>query len=77
MKCGFIKAGEKNGFTYFERGSWLGDFSIKLAKVRVGIKALQEGMAEITMEAGWVVAFDTGDFWTEMTKLSAALETKV
>jgi hypothetical protein len=71
---GFSDSGTTNGITYYHRGSLLGDFSTKLIKVKLGIAELEDGMSDITMEASWVVAFDTGDFWSFITELSSKLE---
>jgi len=71
---GFKKSGSKDGFSYFERGSLLGDFSVKLIKVKLGVKEPHVGLSEVTLEASWVVAFDTGDFWTFITELANKLE---
>lgn len=72
---GFKKSAEKDGRIYFVRGHILGDFSIKLAKIRLGFKNLQNNRSEVTLEASWVAAFDTGDCWTFLTELSQKLET--
>ena len=73
---GFKKSGSKVGFSYFERGSLLGDFSfsVKLMKVKLGVKEPHDGLSEVTLQASWVVAFDTGDFWTLITELANKLE---
>ena len=71
---GFKKSSSKNGITYFQRGSLLGDFSVKLLKIKLGVAEPKNGMSEITLEAGWIVAFDTGDFWIFITELSTKLE---
>jgi hypothetical protein len=71
---GFNKISSKNEFTYFNRGSLLGDFSIKLLKIKLGVKMPHDGLSEITLEAGWVVAFDTGNFWIFITELAGKLE---
>ncbi len=43
----------------------LGEFRVKEPHV---------GLSEVTLEASWVVAFDTGDFWTFITELANKLE---
>ncbi len=75
---GFTKSATKNDVTYYHRGSWLGDFScnVKVMKVKLGIAELKDGMSDVTLEAGWVVAFDTGDFWSFLTELTRNLERK-
>jgi len=72
--CGFSKSGVNNKITYYYRGSLLGDFSIKLIKVKLGVSEPENGMSDITLEASWVVAFDTGDLWTFITEISNKLE---
>ncbi|NES24739.1 MAG: hypothetical protein F6K41_38970, partial [Symploca sp. SIO3E6] len=71
---GFQPIGKKNGRAYFTRGSVLGDISIKLAKIRVGVKEQTDGQSELTVEASWIVAFDTGDFWQFTSELAGKLE---
>lgn len=72
---GFKKLGSKNDTIYFTRGALLGDFSVKLMKIKLGVTPLEPYKFEITLQAGWLVAFDTGDFWTFITELSRKLET--
>ena len=74
---GFKKASEKDGKTYFVRGHILGDFSIKLAKIRLGFKSLPNSRSEITLEASWFMAFDTGDCWTFLAELSQKLQRNI
>jgi hypothetical protein len=64
---GFKKIKEGESFQKFTRGSVLGDISIKLAKVNVGLRKINENEHEMTVQAGWIAAFDTGDYW-EFTK---------
>lgn len=71
---GFDETQSKNGITYFNRGSLLGDFSVKLIKINLGVKEPHNGLSEITLEAAWVAAFDTGDFWILTTELVNKLE---
>jgi hypothetical protein len=56
------------------RGSVLGDFTVKLIKVNVGVTRITESSIKLTVEAGWFVAFDTGDFWSFLSELSAKVE---
>ena len=44
-------------------------------KIKLGITPLESHRFEITLQAGWLVAFDTGDLWTFITELSSKLET--
>jgi len=66
---GFKKTSSKNDASKFSRGSILGDISIKLAKVNVGIQKITDNEHEITVQAGWVAAFDTGDHWQFLNEL--------
>jgi len=71
---GFKKVKESESFQKFTRGSVLGDISIKLAKVNVGLRKIAENEHEITVQAGWVAAFDTGDHWKFTKELSEKIE---
>jgi hypothetical protein len=71
---GFKKSKMENEVTLFQRGHLLGDFSVKLMKVKCGVSAPKRGKSTITLEAGWMAAFDTGDFWTFLTELKQKLE---
>ena len=73
---GFIKKNKNGSTTKYSRGHILGDFSIKLAKVNLLVTEPNSGCVEIAMEAGWVVAFDTGDFWKFLTELKEKIENK-
>jgi hypothetical protein len=66
---GFRKTDEEGNRAKFTRGSVLGDFSINLAKVNVGVIEHAQNRHELTVEAGWMVAFDTGDHWKFLTEL--------
>ncbi|MCC0056695.1 MAG: hypothetical protein H6883_11215 [Rhodobiaceae bacterium] len=50
----------------FLRGSYLGDFSLRIAKMRVTLN--EEGHARIG-SGGVFIAFDTGDTWQLATEL--------
>lgn len=71
---GFRKTSGSSSITKFTRGSIIGDISIKLAKVNVELRELSENELEIFVQAGWVVAFDTGDHWKFITELSEKIE---
>ena len=43
-------------------------------KIKCGISEPTNGKSTVTLEAGWMVAFDTGDFWTFLTELKHKLE---
>lgn len=73
-ESGFRKSKAENEVTFFQRGHLLGDFSVKLMKVKCGISTPRRNMSTLTLEAGWVAAFDTGDFWTFLTELKQELE---
>jgi hypothetical protein len=70
---GFKKSKSDGGTDYYTRGSLLGDFSVNLMKVRLGVSKPENGKAELTLEASWVVAFDTGDFWSFISELGRKL----
>ena len=70
-----FKASKKRGeISRFSRGSVIGDISIKLAKVNVSMHRINPSEHEITVEAGWVAAFDTGDHWKFITELGEKFE---
>ena len=71
---GFKKVKETESSKMFTRGSVLGDISIKLAKVDVCLRKISENEHELTVQAGWVAAFDTGDHWKFTKELSEKLE---
>jgi hypothetical protein len=66
---GFRKTKEQGNRTMFVRGSLLGDFSINLAKVKAGLIERSTNRYELTVEAAWVAAFDTGDHWKFLKEL--------
>ena len=71
---GFEKVGGDKSLMKFSRGFVLGDFSIKLAKINVGLKTIADNEHEITVQAGWVAAFDTGDHWQLIAELGERIE---
>lgn len=71
---GFKKVSDSEAFQRFSRGSVLGDLSIKLANVNIGLKEIAKDEHEITVQAGWVAAFDTGDHWRFTKELSEKIE---
>ena len=75
-KYGFIKKSKDGSVTKYSRGHILGDFSIKLAKVNLLVTEPESCCTEISIEAGWVIAFDTGDFWKFLTELKDKIENK-
>ena len=71
---GFKKVKESGSVSRFSRGSIMGDFSINLARVDVAVRPIAPGEHELTVQAGWVAAFDTGDLWQFITELARKLE---
>ena len=71
---GFKKTGGDGDLMAFSRGSVLGDISVKLSKVAVGLKKVADNEHEMTVHAGWVRAFDTGDHWQFITELCERIE---
>lgn len=59
----------------YSRGHILGDFSVKLAKVNLKVTIPKENKSEFYIAAAWVVAFDTGDFWSFLNELKQKFET--
>ena len=73
-RFGFDKVKQDESVSYFTRGSVLGDFSINLARVNVALREINPNQHELTVQAGWVAAFDTGDHWQFITELGRELE---
>ncbi|NQT40024.1 MAG: hypothetical protein HQ581_21200 [Planctomycetes bacterium] len=71
---GFRKFKTRNGMTFFQRGHLLGDFSIKIVKLKCGISEPENGKSTITLEASWVAGFDTGDLWVFLSELKQKLK---
>ena len=71
---GFKKVRGNESFSKFTRGSVLGDISIKLAKVGVNIRKIADNEHEVTVQAGWIAAFDTGDHWKFTKELTEKIE---
>ena len=61
----------------FQRGSELGDFSIKIAKLIATVRLPISSPARMTVEYGvaFGCAFDTGDLWKFCNELKEKLET--
>ena len=74
-KYGFSLKSTIDGTAKFVRGSILGDISIKLLKVVLKVTEPVNNRSEFSVEAGWVVAFDTGDFWSFLSELKQKIET--
>ena len=70
---GFKKVKEGAPLKY-TRGSVLGDISIKLSKVDVHLSEISPKKREISIQAGWIAGFDTGDHWQFLYELSKKIE---
>lgn len=57
---------------HFTRGHARGDFSVEIAKINLVVSLPIETEVDLIVEAGWLVAFDTGDLW-QLTKELTAL----
>ncbi len=68
-ELGFKKLDENDSTLKFSRGSILGDISIKLTRVDVGLQIISSSELEVTVQAGWLAAVDTGDHWSFITEL--------
>ena len=71
---GFEKKSQNTNIAKYSRGHILGDFSIKLAKVNLLVTTPESDSVNVSIEAAWVVAFDTGDFWKFLTELKDKIE---
>lgn len=71
---GFKRTQHSSTQSKFSRGSIIGDISIKLAKINIILSKISDNQQEITIEAAWVAAFDTGDHWQFITELAEKLE---
>jgi hypothetical protein len=61
---GFQLEESSKGEVKFRRGFVLGDISVKLVKVEMIFPAALDGNRCVTVQYGFVAAFDTGDLWT-------------
>lgn len=71
---GFKVSSTNSGIISYSRGHVLGDFSIKLSKVNLTFLQISESAGVLTIAAGWVSAFDTGDHWQLLSELKNKLE---
>lgn len=71
---GFSEAKREAGFVRYSRGSLLGDFSIKIAKVNLTFPLPLEAETAVEIGYGQIPAFDTGDLWKFATELKARME---
>lgn len=75
-KYGFELRSKNQDKLILHRGSLLGDFSVKLLKLKCIVSPSENDSLSITLEAGWMIAFDTGDLWTFTTELKQKLMAK-
>jgi len=74
VRFGFrVCRSDENGMS-FKRGQLLGDFTVKLLKLKCTISAPENGSSSLSLEAGWMIAFDTGDLWTFTSELKQKLQ---
>ena len=73
---GFVQRSKNETEIKYARGHILGDISIKLAKVNLLIATPVAAVTDISVEAGWVAAFDTGDFWKFLAELKEKIESQ-
>jgi len=71
---GFEKKKDQGGSIKYSRGSIAGDISVKLMKINVTFSPISNGNLPYTVEAAWVVAFDTGDHWDFTKQLGDKIE---
>ena len=72
--CGFQLVRSDDHAMHYQRGKLLGDFSVKVLKLKCTISIPDNGSSTLTVEAGWMIAFDSGDLWTFTSELKANLE---
>lgn len=75
-KYGFTIKSQTDEVVTYTRGHMLGDISIKLTKIDLKVSKPIANQSEFTIEAAWVVAFDTGDFWKFLRELKEKIETR-
>lgn len=71
---GFSESKRESGILRYSRGSLLGDFSIKIAKVNLTFPLPLEAETAVEIAYGQIAAFDTGDLWRFATELKARTE---
>ncbi len=69
---GFERTGGRDGRSLFARGNILA-LSNATNRMNVGVTP-GTGKTEITLEAAWLIAEDTGDCWRLMQELCGKLE---
>ncbi|MGV7220290.1 MAG: hypothetical protein ACQ9MH_02045 [Nitrospinales bacterium] len=71
---GFSILRESEDKLILNRGSALGDFSIKIAKINITFDLPLRSLTSIEVEYGSFAAFDTGDLWQFSQELKKSLE---
>ncbi len=71
---GFAQLSETENFVGFGRGSLLGDFSVRIAKVRVEFSLPLTSDLHCRVVYGSFAAFDTGDLWTLCSEIKNEIE---
>ncbi len=73
-EAGFSVAQRTDDELVFSRGSVLGDFSVKIAKVNMRFDLPIQPSTRFTIEYGAFAAFDTGDLWQFTQELKDIVE---
>ena len=73
-ECGFRLVQSDDRTMHYQRGHLFGDFSVKLMKLKCTITIPENSSSTLTVEAGWMIAFDTGDLWTFTSELREKLQ---
>jgi len=68
---GFAESAHTTGTVRYSRGSLLGDFSIRIAKVDLEFSLPLESKSHLRASYGSFAAFDTGDLWSFCSELRA------
>ena len=71
---GFTHVQQTDTSCKFTREAVAGDLSVKRKKITVLLERRSFYEYELSVEGGWLVAFDTGDHWTMITELGEKLE---
>jgi hypothetical protein len=74
-KCGYQKNKESDNAIVFSRGSVTGDLSVEALKSKFTVAKPFAESTQATLEAAWMVAFDTGDFFRLFGELKERIET--
>ena len=73
-ELGFKVTSSKDGVTSYSRGSIMGDLSVKIAKVNLTFSMSSNSEGILTVGAGWIAAFDTGDHWQLLSEIKDRVE---